>query len=216
MSFALWLVFIPAVFLLNMAPGPNNLLAVSNAARFGWRRAVVGGMGRIPAFAILVGLTAIGLGAVLAASEHAFVVLKVCGAAYLVVLGFKIWRAPVSATTAPAAVEVAERRAASPEGTLRVLMRREFLIAISNPKAILIFTAFFPQFLDASAPATPQLLIMGATFLVLEAVALLIYAAGGAGAGAFLSSVRGQRLFNRVSGGALIAAGTALAFSRRA
>jgi threonine/homoserine/homoserine lactone efflux protein len=94
-------------------------------------------------------------------------------------------------------------------------MRREFLIAISNPKAILIFTAFFPQFLDRSQEPGSQLLVMGATFLVLEAVALGLYALAGAGAGRFLSSPRGQKLLNRLSGGALMAAGTAMALSRR-
>lgn len=213
MSFALWLVFIPAVFVLNMAPGPNNMLAVSNAARFGWGRAVLGGLGRVPAFAILVGLTVVGLGTVLAASEQAFVILKTLGAAYLVVLGFRLWRAPVKAHLAEASFAGEEVALETPG--LATIARREFLVAISNPKAILIFTAFFPQFLDASQPASGQLLVMGATFLVLESVALVLYAAGGAGAGRFLASAKGQRLFNRVTGGALISAGVALAFSRQ-
>lgn len=212
MSLSVWLMFIPAVFLLNMAPGPNNLLAVSNAARFGWQRAVIGGLGRVPAFTLLVGLTVVGLGAVLAASEHAFVVLKVAGAAYLIFLGIKIWRAPVT-TLQPDSL--AGSQTAGTQGALWPMARREFVIAISNPKAILIFTAFFPQFLDRTQDSSPQLLLMGATFLVLEVAALMIYAAGGAGAGKFLSSPRGQRLFNRGTGGALVAAGTALAFSRQ-
>jgi threonine/homoserine/homoserine lactone efflux protein len=210
MSLSLWLLFIPAVFLLNIAPGPNNLLAMSNAARFGWTVSVLGGFGRLPAFALLVGLTAVGLGAILAASETAFVVLKWGGAVYLVYLGLKIWRAPVQTPSVDALSPGGRERPA-----LRSLMRREFLIAISNPKAILIFTAFFPQFMDRSQEPTAQLLVMGGTFLPLEMIALALYALAGAGAGRFLSSPRGQKALNRVSGGALIAAGTALALTRR-
>lgn len=209
MALSLWLLFVPAVFLLNLSPGPNNLLAMSNGARFGWSVAVVGGVGRLPAFVILVGLTVVGLGALLAASESAFTVLKWVGAAYLLYLGVKIWRAPVTQAAEDAVPPSAMRPA------LSGLMRREFLIAISNPKAILIFTAFFPQFLDRNQEPSTQLMVMGATFLVLEAVALALYALAGAGAGRFLASPRGQKLLNRLSGGALMAAGTAMALSRR-
>lgn len=215
MSLEMWLVFIPAVFLMNMAPGPNNLLAMNNAARFGLGRSVLAGLGRIPAFAILVGLTIVGLGALIATSEVAFTVLKWVGAAYLVYLGIRLWRATPVPRAADAVGEVAQGRYVGAESSLRTLAVREFLVAISNPKAMLIFTAFFPQFLVQGAPAAEQLLVMGATFLVLEVCALAIYAAGGAGAGRFLASVRGQRLLNRLSGSALAAAGVGLAFSQR-
>ncbi|WP_019644358.1 LysE family translocator [Novispirillum itersonii] len=207
MAFDLWLVFIPAVFLLNMAPGPNNLLVMNNAARFGLGTATVAGMGRMPAFAFLVGLTAVGLGAVLAASEMAFTVIKWVGAVYLVYLGIKLWRAPVEDTV------LAERSREAVN--IRALATQEFLSAIANPKAILVFTAFFPQFMDASQPPTGQLLIMGATFLVLEAVALVLYGLGGAGMGRFFATARGRRIMNRVSGGALVMAGAALAAARK-
>lgn len=215
MSLEMWLLFIPAVFLTNMAPGPNNLLAMNNAARFGLGRACAAGLGRVPAFAILVGLTIAGLGALLATSETAFTVLKWVGAAYLVYLGIRLWRAAPGPHTAEAVDAVVEARYPAKERSLKVLATREFLVAISNPKAILIFTAFFPQFLDRGQPAAEQLLVMGATFLVLEVVALAIYAMGGAGAGRFFASSRGQKILNRVSGTALIAAGAALAASRR-
>lgn len=219
MSFEMWLVFIPAVFLTNMAPGPNNLLAMNNGARFGLGRAVTAGLGRIPAFAILVGLTIVGLGALVATSEVAFSVLKWIGAAYLVYLGIRLWRTSPAPQVAAAVEEVVDSRYPPPphggDGTLRTLMMREFLVAISNPKAMLIFTAFFPQFLVPGQPVAGQLVVMGATFLVLEVAALAIYAAGGAGAGRFFSSVRGQRMLNRVSGTALVAAGVGVAAAQR-
>lgn len=214
-SLEMWLVFIPAVFLTNMAPGPNNLLAMNNGAQFGLGRAVTAGLGRIPAFAILVGLTIVGLGALVATSEVAFSVLKWIGAVYLVYLGIKLWRTSPAPRAAEAVEEVAAAHYPARDMALRTLMTREFLVAISNPKAMLIFTAFFPQFLTPGEPVAEQLLVMGATFLVLEVGALAIYAAGGAGAGRFFSSVKGQRMLNRVSGTALVAAGVGLAAAQR-
>ncbi len=210
MSWDMWLVFVPATFLINLSPGPNNLLAMNNGVRFGFATAMIGGLGRLPAFAALIGLTVVGLGALLATSVTAFVVLKWVGAAYLVYLGVKLWRAPVEDQTMPVA---------APSGGGRVvgarLAMREFMIAASNPKAILVFTAFFPQFLDPALPAWPQLLTLGAVFLVLEVVALALYAASGGGLGRVMTSRRGRRIVNRISGTAMIGAGVALAASRR-
>lgn len=211
MSWDMWLVFVPATFLINLSPGPNNLLAMNNGVRFGFGAAVTGGVGRLVAFAGLIGLTVVGLGALLATSVTAFTMLKWVGAAYLVYLGVKLWRAPVAGLGGTAA------ETAAPVGRRigLVLARREFLIAASNPKAILVFTAFFPQFLDPAMPAWPQLLAMGAAFLALEVVALSLYAASGGGLGRFMTSARGRRMVNRISGTALIAAGLALAAARR-
>lgn len=215
MSLHLWLLFAPTSFLVNVTPGPNNLLAMNNAARFGMGRTIASGLGRGLAFTILIGLTIIGLGAMLATSEHAFTVMKWVGAAYLVYLGIRLWRAPVQADDAAAVEAVVNRTSGAAEGSLRGLMTREFLVAISNPKAILFFTAIFPQFLDATLPAWPQFSIMGVTFVIGEMLALMIYAFAGHGAGRFLSSTKGRRVLNRTSGTALLCAGVALAASRR-
>ncbi|MCB9948249.1 MAG: LysE family transporter [Rhodospirillaceae bacterium] len=208
MSWELWLVFVPACFALNMAPGPNNLLAMSNGVRFGFPRAAVAGGGRLVAFAAMIALTAVGLGALLAASETAFHVIKWCGAVYLVYLGVKLWRTRPDLDFAAAA----DARPATP---LAVLLRQEFLIAASNPKAILIFTAFFPQFLVPGQPAFAEFAVMGATFLVLEAAALAIYAISGRQLAFLTRTERGQRLISRVSGGMLVGAGVLLATARR-
>lgn len=217
MSLHLWLLFTPTSFLVNVTPGPNNLLAMNNAARFGVGRTVAAGLGRGLAFAILIGLTIIGLGAMLAASEQAFTVMKWVGAAYLIYLGIRLWRTPVHTDDAAAVEAVVEARSGAriKDATFRALAIREFLVAISNPKAILFFTAIFPQFLDPSMPAWPQFSTMGATFIVGEMAALALYALAGAGAGKFLSSTKGRRTLNRTSGTALLFAGVALAASRR-
>jgi threonine/homoserine/homoserine lactone efflux protein len=97
---------------------------------------------------------------------------------------------------------------------LRRLAKQEFLVAVGNPKAILVFTAFFPQFVDRTAYAT-SFVVLGATFLILELVAIAIYAAIGAYLGAMTNDARGFRWFNRISGSTMIGFGLLLAFLRR-
>lgn len=206
MTWQAWLVFAPACLLINLAPGPNNMLAMTNGLQVGLRGAVLAGAGRLAAFAVMILLAAVGLGAVLAASETAFQVVKWAGAAYLVYLGVQLWRRRDAVSTCARS---------APAVRLGLLMRREFLVAIGNPKAILVFTAFFPQFLDPGQPAWGQFAVMGATFLAMEVLALTGYAFSGRQASQFGRSPRGRRLLNRISGSALIGAGLMLATSRR-
>jgi threonine/homoserine/homoserine lactone efflux protein len=198
-----WSLFIPACFALNCAPGPNNMLALTNAARLGFVPALLGGLGRMPAFAFLIFVTVMGLGAVIAASATAFLVVKILGAVYLVYVGVQVLlKAKVLADVQ------------SIDTSVRALMRRDFTMAITNPKAIAIFTAFFPQFLTAGGPVWQQLTEMGGAFLVMEVGAVALYVI----AGALLRGVlRSRNVFvwlNRVVGSALIAAGGAMALSR--
>ncbi|MCO6185323.1 LysE family translocator [Rhizobium sp. L1K21] len=199
-----WSLFIPACFLLNIVPGPNNMLAFSNGARLGVQRAFLGGMGRMPAFAFLIFLTVVGLGALLAASSDALGVIRIAGAIYLVYVGVKIFLS---------ARKLAE--AQSRDDGIGALMRRDFTIAIANPKAIAVFTAFFPQFLDPSAAAWPQLLAMGAAFLAMEVVAVLLYVLGGKLLSRLIKSDGVFVLLNRAVGAALVAAGGSMALSKQ-
>jgi threonine/homoserine/homoserine lactone efflux protein len=201
-SMIAWALFIPACFALNCAPGPNNMLAFSNAARLGFGTACLGGLGRLPAFAALIGITVLGLGAVLAASAEAFLVIKIAGALYLIYTGVQMFLR---------ARKLAEMQ--SGDVALKSLMRRDFTIAIANPKAIAVFTAFFPQFLDPSAPAWSQLLQMGVAFLLMEVVAVALYAGAGAVLGRFIKSTRIFVNLNRLVAAALIAAGGSMALT---
>ncbi|KQQ54763.1 lysine transporter LysE [Pseudomonas sp. Leaf127] len=199
-------VFIPACFALNMAPGPNNLLSVSNASRYGFARACTGGVGRLLAFAIMIALAAVGLAAVLHTSEWLFHVIKVVGAAYLFYLAWQLWRAT------PQADEHIGMRTAS---VLR-LARQEFLVAIGNPKAILLFTAFLPQFVDPAQDVTAQFAVLGGLFLLMECVAIALYAVMGVHARKLFARPSSRQLFNRVCAGLLASAASALLVARRA
>ena len=206
MSLELWALFIPACFALNIYPGPNNLLAMSNGARHGFAAALTVSLARLVAFAGMIVLTGIGLGALLAASETFFIALKWIGAAYLVYLGIRMFAAPVADPDAPSAPHSVR---------LGMLARQEFFVAASNPKAIVVFTAFFPQFIAPQASFLGQFVILGAAFLILEVVAMALFAAVGAQLKNFVRHQRGLRLVNRASGIALIGAGILLAFARR-
>ena len=170
--------FVPACFALNMAPGPNNLLSVSNASRYGFRRSCLAGAGRLVAFAA----------AVLHASELLFYGIKTAGAIYLFYLAWQLWRArPGEGASAGAA----------PAAGWWQLARQEFFVASGNPKAILIFTAFLPQFVDPAGPVGAQFLVLGVLFLLLEVVALAAYAWMGARMQKWFTQPRGKRVFNR-------------------
>ncbi|MBK5001461.1 LysE family translocator [Pseudomonas sp. S31] len=201
------LLFIPACFALNMAPGPNNLLSLHNASRFGLRTACLAGGGRLLAFAGMIALAAMGLAVVLHTSEYLFLAIKVIGAAYLFYIAWQLWRAPVGEATQ------AEEQ---PRGGWR-LARQEFWVAAGNPKAVLIFTAFLPQFVsvDSSTPVSEQFLCLGVLFLLLEWAAIAIYAGLGAYLQRWFEQPAPRRLFNRVSASLLGCAGLGLLAARR-
>lgn len=207
MDLASLMLFIPACFALNMAPGPNNLLSLHNASRYGLRAACLAGVGRLFAFSGMIGLAAMGLAVVLHTSETLFLAIKVVGAVYLFYLAWQLWRAPVAA-----AVDAGY----SARSGWR-LARQEFLVAAGNPKAILIFTAFLPQFVSVASPVPvgQQFLLLGVLFLLLEWAAIALYAAVGAYLQRWFSRPRPRRLFNRTSAALLASAGAGLLVVRR-
>ncbi|WP_433899550.1 LysE family translocator [Pseudomonas sp. PSE1(2024)] len=206
MDLATLSLFLPACFALNMAPGPNNLLSVSNATRYGYRRACVAGVGRLLAFAGMIALAAAGLAVVLQTSELLFYGIKIVGAGYLLYLAWQLWRANPAAEDAVAA----------PANGLLALARQEFLVAAGNPKAILIFTAFLPQFVDPTRAITPQFMLLGVLFLLLEWIAISAYAYMGLHMRRWFAEPRGKRIFNRCCAGLLSAAASVLLMAKRA
>ncbi|MCX2546916.1 MULTISPECIES: LysE family translocator [Pseudomonas] len=206
MDLATLSLFLPACFALNMAPGPNNLLSVSNATRYGYRRACVAGVGRLLAFAGMIALAAAGLAVVLQTSELLFYGIKIVGAGYLLYLAWQLWRANPAAEDAVTA----------PASGLLALARQEFLVAAGNPKAILIFTAFLPQFVDPNRAITPQFMLLGVLFLLLEWIAISAYAYMGLHMRRWFAEPRGKRIFNRCCAGLLSAAASVLLMAKRA
>lgn len=206
MDLATLALFLPACFALNMAPGPNNLLSISNATRYGYRASCMAGVGRLLAFAIMIALASAGLALVLQTSALIFYGIKIVGAAYLFYLAYQLWRA----------VPEAEAESGNFRVGLWALARQECFVAAGNPKAILIFTAFLPQFIDPAADVGFQFTLLGMLFLALEWIAIGIYAYIGVHMRRWFAQPRGKKIFNRCCAGLLSAAASMLVMARRA
>jgi threonine/homoserine/homoserine lactone efflux protein len=205
MSFDTLLLFVPACFALNMAFGPNNLVSITIGARHGVYAAVRAASGRLIAFVIMIAVAALGMGALLTTSEAAFIIVKLLGATYLIWIGVKLLTARTDLPSQYPNVGI---------NGGREFMRQEFLVAIGNPKAILIFTAFFPQFVSPEN-YWGSFLILGMIFLALELVAIAVYAFAGTRLSGVIHNAKGLRWINRISGGTMIFFGSLLAVAKR-
>lgn len=201
-----WIAFALASAVLLALPGPTVLLVVSYALGHGRRAALptVAGV----ALGDLTAMTAslLGLGVLLAASAELFTVLRWVGAAYLVFLGVKLWRAPIGADGIGEVPAVAPRR----------MLAHAFAVTALNPKSIVFFVAFLPQFIDAHAPLLPQLAVAEATFVVLATLNALGYALAASAARGAIRRPAVQRAVNRTGGSLLIGAGVLAASWRNA
>jgi threonine/homoserine/homoserine lactone efflux protein len=197
MSFATWWLYVAMVFVVSATPGPNMLLVMVSGARHGFRAAVATMAGCLSALLGMLSLSAAGLSALLLAFPALFDALRLAGAAYLAWLGIQLWRAPVTPAVTPDAVE-------PPHSTAASRFRQGFMVAASNPKAILFAAAFFPQFISPDHPQLPQFVILLLTFVVIEVSWYAIYAAGGQRISAALRKPSILKLFNRVTGGVFI------------
>lgn len=196
MSWQLWMAFVATVGVLLVVPGPTVLLVVGHSLAHGRRRASRSILGVISGDFTAMAVSLAGLGAVLAASAQAFALLKWIGAAYLVYLGIRQWRAKP---------EFAQDLQPTVDG--RSLYAEAFLVTALNPKGIIFFVAFFPQFIDRRGPVVVQIVILGTTFLTMASINSSMYVLLADRLRAGLASARRQRLFHRLGGTALVGAG---------
>lgn len=203
MSLSTYLIYLAAALLLILTPGPTMLMCMTNALNHGPARAMASVGGAITAVLGVMALSAMGLGALLAASETAFTVVKTAGAAYLVWLGIRTFRST--------GLLQVEGHAPSP----RSFWLQGFLVGASNPKAILFFAAFFPQFLDPAHPVVPQFAVLAGTFVICELAVLSLCALGVARLVPLLRSASLVRGINRTFGGLFALMGGLLLLSRR-
>ena len=187
-------------------PGPTVLVALANGSRFGVRRATYGMLGAVASDIVLVTAVAVGLGAVLLASEVAFSVLKWVGVAYLVYLGIRLLLSKGHLAALPDD---------DPRGSRRSVFMKSFLVAVTNPKGYLFVGALLPQFITASEPQVPQYLIIGAVFCAIDFTIMFAYAAAGSQVMRLLSA-RGALWLDRICGTVLLVLAGALAITRRA
>lgn len=204
MTLSTYLVYLAAVTLLLLTPGPVMLMVLTNSLNHGPWRALASLSGSLSAAMAIMLLSALGLGAVLAASEAAFSALKIVGAAYLVWLGVRTFRSGSSTQL--------DGKAAPPG---RSLFMQGLLVGASNPKSLLFFTAFLPQFIDPAAPILPQFLLLSLTFVAGD---FLIMGGGAFGVervAPWLRQAHVVRWINRACGSLFALLGVLLLFARR-
>ena len=207
MTLSTYLLYVAAVALLIATPGPTMLMCMTNALNHGPRRAMTSVAGSVTAVLVVMTLSAMGLGALLAASETAFTTAKVIGAAYLIWLGIKTFRSEASALVVEGAQEGGPSR--------RSFYLQGLLVGASNPKAILFFAAFFPQFLNPAAPMVPQFAILALTFMAFEFTVLTTCALSVSRLAPMLRQSGPVRWINRICGGLFTLMGGLLLLTRR-
>ncbi|PMR72402.1 LysE family translocator [Billgrantia endophytica] len=200
-----WITYVGVITALIIFPGPVALLCTTHGLRFGRHRAFATVLGGGLASMVLMVLSALGLGAVLATSETAFFVLKLLGGAYLIFLGLQAWlTVPHSPVT-----EATEPEPASVQSVIG-LFRQGFLVGIGNPKDLLFFAALFPNFITIGEPQVLQFAILALTWLVIDTTLMTLYTTLGAGVGHWFDSPRRLRAFHRTTGGLFLGAGGTL------
>lgn len=199
MEFSTWLLYALAAVGLSLTPGPNGLLALTHGALYGAKRTIATILGGSLGFTLVIAISMFGIGALLAASVELLVVLKWLGGAYLVFLGIQVWRSESIADS---------RQSGRVSVKTAALYRAGLLSAVSNPKGILFFVAFLPQFIDPAGSLLVQFAIMAATFVVIEFIYELLVASLADRIQPWLKRV--GRNFNRVFGGVFIAIGVLL------
>jgi threonine/homoserine/homoserine lactone efflux protein len=202
MSFSLYLAFVLAVSILMMIPGPNVALIVANSIAYGARYGLMTVMGTCAAMVLQLTLTGLGMSASLGELSQVFDALRWVGVAYLLWLGIVAWRAPAADLS----------RAAPEPKAMGKIFARGFLVSLTNPKTLLFYAAFFPQFIDVKASATPQIVLLSTTFVVLAAT---LDSGWAFLAARFRGALRVGRLRNRLTGGCLTAAAVGLALAKR-
>ncbi|MDD9908365.1 MAG: LysE family translocator [Ahrensia sp.] len=208
MSFDVWLTFVAASTALLLIPGPTVLLVLSYAVSQGRRVALATALG--VALGDLIAMTAslAGLGALILTSAQLFTIIKWIGAAYLVWLGWQLLR---SAGRDAQSVSM-NRTASVSRGLSSSIFWHSAAVTALNPKSIVFFIAFVPQFVSASQPLLPQFIILVVTFVGLAALNALAYALLGDGLGRRLTGPAAMTWLQRAGGGALIAMGLSTAF----
>lgn len=204
--------FFGVSLLLGLTPGPDNLFVLVQSAQRGWRAGMAVVLGLCVGLVVHTAAVALGLAAVFAASAMAFTALKWCGAAYLAYLAWQALRAP-----AALACEAAPTAAVASGPSGRRMVARGAVMNLTNPKVLVFFLAFLPQFADpARGPVALQLMVLGAVFIL---ATLLVFGAIACFTGAFGAllqrSARAQTVLNRVAGLVFLGLAVRLATAER-
>ncbi|CAM4385404.1 MAG: LysE family transporter [Comamonas sp.] len=207
MDWHTWLAFFVASWIIAVSPGSGAVLSMSHGLSYGVRKTSATILGLQLGLLLILLIAGAGVGSLLMASEIAFNVVKIVGAAYLIYLGISQWRAGGSALAAQESM---------PQISFQKRVLTGFLTNATNPKGIIFMVAVLPQFMSSNRPLAPQLAILAVTMLAVDTVVMHSYAAGASALRSLMRSARAMRNQNRVFGSLLVAVGTGLFFVQRA
>ena len=205
MSLELYLAFFVATTIMILLPGPSVMLTIAHSLSFGPVRALSTVTGAVCGVGVQLAVALAGMTSIMLLLADWFEVLRWVGVAYLVYLGIQQWRAPI----------VEDGEGLPPAVSGRSLWLQGFVVTLPNPKSLLFLAAFFPQFVDPTAPPVLQALVLGTTFLAIAFVFTAVWAFVAAAARGFIRSRRGVLWRNRITGSLMIGAGLGLALARR-
>ena len=208
MDWHVWVTYFAAMWVIALSPGSGAVLSMSHGLSYGVRRTTPTILGLQLGLAVVFLVAGLGVGALLLASAKAFLVVKVLGAAYLIWLGWRQWRAPVAA-------DAATGHASESAMSVRQRVLRGFLTNVTNPKGIVFMAAVLPQFINPAKPLALQLAILLATTLAVDVIVMHGYAWLASRLQALLRSARARRNQNRVFGSVLMAMGASLLMVKR-
>lgn len=208
MSFETFILFMMTLYVVSIIPGPSMLLALTHGMRYGARASLATAAGNTVASAIQASISVVGLGVIIATSAPIFMAIKILGALYLVYLGIKLWRAPNWNVSGESVLP-------SQRTPCLKLFNQGFLVAIGNPKAIVFFSALFPQFINPELTSFSYYLTMVALTASCAFVCVMVYAVGGQQVAGFFKKRNFAKAFNKITGGLFVGGGIAIALSER-
>lgn len=209
MSFNFTLLYITTVFIASIIPGPSMLLALTHGMQYGAKRTIASAMGNVTISLIQALISIAGLGTILIASETAYQIIKLLGAGYLVYMGIRIL---LSSKKSLAPVNNRDEKNELP---LHKMYIQAALVTAGNPKAIVFFTAIFPQFINPNTSYLPQFFSLMSIGSIIAFSCFMLYAISGQKIVALFSTAKVWKYINRVIGGTFIGTGIGLAIGNK-
>ncbi|MGS0742309.1 LysE family transporter [Glaciimonas sp. GG7] len=218
MDIHVWTAFLFAAIFIAVSPGSGAILCMSHGVRFGVKRTSATILGLECGLVVILLIAGAGIGSLLLASEVAFNIVKILGAAYLIYLGFAQWRAPATDTNSTLDADAKEQSEAALLTKSSTWQRRcatGFFTNVTNPKGIVFMVAVLPQFIRQDRPLGLQLLVISITMVAVDVAVMHGYAFAGRTMQNIFRNARARMIQNRIFGGLLMLIGTGLFFVKR-
>jgi len=208
---SLWWTLVGAGLLISFTPGAGAINTMANSLSAGWLRSIWGVLGQQVALIMHIVIVALGVGVLVATNHWLFTTIRLLGAAYLVFLGVRLWLSrPVG--TVQLEAEVAQDLAQPNHLKPWPMFRRGLLVNLTNPKAIVFFLAFTPQFIRPDEPLLPQYVVFTATVVTIDIIVMwFFFALAAKGLRRFMRDAAGQRVVARIFGSLFVLVGVLLA-----